>query len=625
MKLNIATKRIFSLLILLAIVASTFGVVFCSSSVAQAGKWGEVYSNTLWQYQEGYLDVDGAKTIVKNWDLSGVTPVTIAVIDTGIDTAHELFDGVLSTNANGDVLGYNASTGADANGKVDISDQEDKHGSEIAGVIAMLIHEFGLEDYIKIYPIKANTGTTKTFSLANLTVAVNWAVNNARADVINMSLGMGESTYKSKTDAERNAFEVAIEKALQSSVVVAAAGNKQDGDGTMLNKAFYPASLSGVISVANQANNNDGASLYSTSYYHSTTDICAPGDSIYTAKGYALSSRYTEATGTSLSAASVSFATALLKLRSQVEGREDGAQVLSKTICNFAYPVSISKDSFTYSALNLKTIVDSANSLDDVDLNYQTPTSMSLVHNGSVDTGDYAGLICMRADSISTIDFYVRISPEGNVDPLLEKSIEWSVDRIKSADDYTVVESRSLGTGKGIAYVAPSGGDYIIKAKLPYYNFEVSQQIHIEYAKYYVGEVRVTYADNALDGVDNAPSSGTAYAKNTTSFALTGIGYLNPYETIKWYVNGECVGEGATFDFTPTKAGTYYITARYGEESMVDFDYKFTLEVKSFILRPLDLSMLVVGLAIAVAGIATLTVLLVKRKKKKTEATSEQE
>lgn len=617
MKSNIVTKRIFLIAMSLALVASVFCVAFCSSSVAQAGKWGDTYSNTLWQYQEGYLDTDSAKTIVKSWDLSSVTPVTIAVIDTGIDTAHELFDGVLATNSNGDVLGYNASTGADSDGKVDISDQEDKHGSEIAGVIAMLIHEFGLENYIKIYPIKANTDKTKTFSLANLTKAVNWAVNNAHADVINMSLGMTESVYNSKSDAERNSFEVAIEKALQSSVVVAAAGNKQDGD-TMLNKAFYPASLSGVVSVANQANDVNGA-LYQTSYYHSTTDICAPGEAIYTSKGYVLSSRYTNASGTSLSAASVSFASALLNLRFQVEGRGASAQIISKTICSFDYPTSITKDKFTYSALNLKTIVDSANSLDDVNLNYKTPTSMSLVHNGNIDKGEYTGLIYMRADNISAIDFYVRISPDGDVDPLLEKSVEWSVDRIKSADDYTVVESKSLGKGKGITYTAPSGGDYIIKAKLPYYNFEVSQQIHIEYAKYYVGEVRVTYADRALDGVDNAPSSGTDYAKNVNIFALTGIEYLNPYETITWYVNGEYAGEGAEFVFAPQKAGTYYITARYGDESMVDFDYKFTLTVKSFILRPLDLSMLIIGLTIAVAGITTLTVVLVKRKKKKKE------
>ncbi len=612
MKVNLAQKKILAIAIAFVIVASVFCIAFSPSSVAQAGKWGDVYSQTLWQYQENFLDVDGAKTIVKEWDLSSVTsPIIIAVIDTGIDTAHELFNGVLATNANGDILGYNATSGADVNGKVDISDQDDKHGSEIAGVIAMLIKEFSLENYIKIYPIKANSGNEKTFSLTNLTTAVNWAVNNAHADVINMSLGMDEGAYNGKEDVDRNAFEVAIERALQSSVVVAAGGNKQSGE-TALNKSFYPASLSGVISVGNQGTDGD---LYKTSYFHSTMDICAPGEAIYTAKGYVLSSKYGTATGTSLSSATVSFASALLKLRTMVEGRSDSAQVIAKTLCNFNYPTSVTAGKFTIPAINLKTIVNSENVLDDVNLNYKTPTGMKLVHNGTVGTGEYVGLVYMRADSIVPVDFYVRITPEGDVDPLLEKQVEWIIERIKSADDYTVIESNYLGTGKGVTYLAQLGGDYVIRAKLPYYNCEVQQQIHIEYAKYYVGEVRVTYAENAHDGVDNAPSSGSVYAKNTTTFALTGIEHLNPYETIKWYVNGEYVAEGYTFDFVPTKAGTYYITARYGDESMVDFDYKFTLTVKSFILRPLDLSMLIIGLSVAVAGITVVTVILVRKKK----------
>lgn len=54
----------------------------------------------------------------------------------------------------------------------------------------MLIREFGLENYIKIYPIKANDLKADTFKLTSLTSALNWAVNNAKADVVNMSLGL---------------------------------------------------------------------------------------------------------------------------------------------------------------------------------------------------------------------------------------------------------------------------------------------------------------------------------------------------------------------------------------------------------------------------------------------------
>lgn len=137
--------------------------------------------------------------------------------------------------------------------------------------------------------------------------------------------------------------------------------------------------------------------------------------------------------------------------------------------------------------------------------------------------------------------------------------------------------------------------------------------MHVEYGKYYVGEVRVTFADRAGDDVSIAPSSATLYTTETTSFALTGVKYLDPNTETKWYVNGEYAASGATFDFTPEKAGTYYITARFGDNSIVDFQYKFTATVKPFILRPLDLSMLIVGLTIALATIITVVVIVVKR------------
>ena len=91
--------------------------------------------------------------------------------------------------------------------------------------------------------------------------------------------------------------------------------------------------------------------------------------------------------------------------------------------------------------------------------------------------------------------------------------------------------------------------------------------------------------------------------------------YLNPDVETKWYVNGEYAASGKTFDFTPKKAGTYYITARYGDEAMVDYQYKFTANVKSFVTRPLDLSMLIVGLVIAAAVATTITVIAVRKKK----------
>ncbi len=615
MKLTLAKKRIIAIIALLVLMASVLSAVLIpTTSVAYATTWGQKDTADLPYYKDGFLDVQGAKAVVESWNLSGIDkPIVIAVIDTGIDTAHELFDGVLAKNAKGEILGYNTN-GTNPDGSVDISDNSTKHGSEVAGAIAMLIKEFGLENYIKIYPIKADKGDNK-FTLASLTKAVEWATNNAKADVVNMSLGFLPKGYNENGKSARNAFELAISKASETSVVVAAAGNKQTST-DVRNQAFYPASLPNVISVANQG--NDG-NLYSSSFYHDTTDICAPGQDIYTSKGYIGASAYGNATGTSLSAASVSFASALLKLRCKVQSRDVDSRTITRLVCKMNYPKTVSVSAtatapaYTYPALNLLTVASV--DLDSVDLGYQTPTEMTLVHNGELGSGDYTDLIYMRADAITPVDFDVQIAPLGAVDPVVENSVEWVVQKIKDADDTTILEEYSLGKGKSATFVAQGGGDYIVKAKLPYYKLETSQQVHVEYGKYYVGEVRVTLADKAGEDVSEAPSSATLYTTETTSFALTGVKYLDPNTETKWYVNGEYVASGATFDFTPKKAGTYYITARFGDNSIVDFQYKFTATVKSFILRPLDLSMLIVGLTIALAAIITVIVIVVKKRK----------
>lgn len=93
----------------------------------------------------------------------------------------------------------------------------------------------------------------------------------------------------------------------------------------------------------------------------------------------------------------------------------------------------------------------------------------------------------------------------------------------------------------------------MINAKIPGYAAVQTVQIHVEYGNYYVGEVRVTLADEAHKNATEAPSSATLYSTETTRFALTGVQYLNPDVETKWYVNGEYAASGKTFDFTPKK------------------------------------------------------------------------
>lgn len=622
-------KKTMAIVLLVAILsASVFAMIFAPSSVADAFSWGGKDFESLWYYGADYLDIAAAKDIVAKWDKSKIAkPVVIAVVDTGIDAKHELFVddkngiSVLSKNAKGDILGYNSLSGADSEGNVDISDATSKHGSAVAGSIAMLIREFGLENYIKIYPIKANNQKEDTFKLTSLTGALDWAVNNANADIVNMSLGLTAEDIanlkkdKKLTETEESAFATAVENARRKSVVVAAAGNKKSDQNA--NDLFYPAAYPGVVSVMNQYKNE----LYSTSNFGATYTLCAPGYGIWTSKGYQTASTYGTEQGTSMSATFASFATALLKLRCQIEGKDTDSVKLAKTV-SALLTKTLAKNDLTFRCLDFKSIA--SGDIDSIKFDYETPKSIAIRHNGTLGTGDYAGMIYMRADSASPIEFLAQVNPVGKVDPDIENTLEWSVTRIKSADDDTAVSDTTIiGTGTRVVYTPSRGGDFLINAKIPGYAAVQTVQIHVEYGNYYVGEVRVTLANEAQKDVSDAPSSATLYSTETTRFALTGVKYLNPDVETKWYVNGKYVASGETFDFTPKKAGTYYITAKYGDNAPVDYQYKFTANVKSFIARPFDLSMLVVGLVLIVAAVTTLAVLSV-RKKKAQKGVSEQ-
>lgn len=610
-----------AIVLLVAILsASVFAMIFAPSSVVDAFSWGGKDFESLWYYGADYLDIAAAKDIVAKWDKSKIAkPVVIAVVDTGIDAKHELFAddkngvSVLSKNAKGDILGYNSLSGADSEGNVDISDATSKHGSAVAGSIAMLIREFGLENYIKIYPIKANNQKEDTFKLTSLTGALDWAVNNANADIVNMSLGLTAEDIanlkkdKKLTETEESAFATAVENARRKSVVVAAAGNKKSDQNA--NDLFYPAAYPGVVSVMNQYKNE----LYSTSNFGATYTLCAPGYGIWTSKGYQTASTYGTEQGTSMSATFASFATALLKLRCQIEGKDTDSVKLAKTV-SALLTKTLAKNDLTFRCLDFKSIA--SGDIDSIKFDYETPKSVAIRHNGTLGTGDYAGMIYMRADSASPIEFLAQVNPVGKVDPDIENTLEWSVTRIKSADDDTAVSDPAMiGSGTSTVYTPTRGGDFVITAKIPGYAVVQTVQIHVEYGNYYVGEVRVTLANEAQKDVSDAPSSATLYSTETTRFALTGVKYLNPDVETKWYVNGKYVASGETFDFTPKKAGTYYITAQYGDNAPVDYQYKFTANVKAFIARPFDLSMLVVGLVLIVAAVTTLTVISVRKKK----------
>lgn len=150
--------------------------------------------------------------------------MTVCVIDSGIHSSHEDFQGV---NLAG---GYPSDWGSDTCG----------HGSHVAGSIAAKDNTSGVVGVntggISLFIVKVFDGETCGWSYSSDLVDAANRCANAGARVINMSLG---GTFSSTT--ESNAFQSLYDNGVLS---VAAAGN--DGN----TRHSYPASYDSVISVA---------------------------------------------------------------------------------------------------------------------------------------------------------------------------------------------------------------------------------------------------------------------------------------------------------------------------------------------------------------------------------------
>ena len=279
------------------------GVVTAATSLPPA--WGIENTGRSIDGRAGMSGVDIGVT--QAWPQASGRGVVVAVIDSGVDIHHPLLEGAIwrnpderrdgrDTAGNGyvdDLHGWDFVTDSP---QVSVADQQDLHGTHVAGVIAGQPHAetgfTGVAPDAKVMPLRFIDGQGAGWT-SDAVRAVEYAVDNG-ADVINASWGGGEDS---------TALRTAIASA--GVPVVASAGNTGRSHE---HTPVYPGSyrLDNLISVAAVDHTGGLASFSATS--QRSVDVAAPGTSILSA---APDRQLAVASGTSMATPFVAGALAL--------------------------------------------------------------------------------------------------------------------------------------------------------------------------------------------------------------------------------------------------------------------------------------------------------------------------
>jgi subtilisin family serine protease len=247
-----------------------------------------------------FLGVGAYQDYLSNrFGLENLDESVVAVLDSGIDASHPLFDGRIASGGKS-FLSYSPSAAeyADDNG----------HGTHVAGIICDLT-----PSNVKILPLKVinYAGSAPVSAIYD---ALEYVAQKKTEGINIVAANISISGHIASSSRWHDAYETVVKKLLELdvSVVVAAGNNGQNVEGYLFGN------ISSAVTVSSVENNNGKLSLAGSSNRGSYIDFAAPGAGITSAKN---GGGYVVMSGTSMAAPHVSAVFALLSSNPDYAGQ----------------------------------------------------------------------------------------------------------------------------------------------------------------------------------------------------------------------------------------------------------------------------------------------------------------
>lgn len=589
-----AVKNLTIFIVLLALIAGAFSCGFFTNDVAYAAVLPDAVSNQ-WFDGKDYNNFNGTLQAI-NKIKDGLStaekadfrnnPVLVAVIDTGINASHELFDGVLCDEG----LWYNALDKTTGSANDNVKDECANgnligHGTHVAGIVAQEIKKYGLEDYIKILPVKASNNGK--FDAVVLVEAISYVKDLATQDktiVINMSLTNMINSMNDRYWGTGSSLGKAVQNAVNAGVIVcAAAGNSGYNSSSAGYSLGSPACLENVIGVMNY---KEGLIPAPKSNYGAAYDIAAPGQNIKSASKDG-NNNYNTKNGTSMATPFVSFAAAVLEIRFN---RKSATvyDVMTSTPAVATGTVSYGNGVYTAKKLNLSAFVEFKH-IKEIKV---------FTENESLDALNQNISSPKKVVAFAKLRYFDEegFAPETDV---AYKSIKMYV--VKAGKNRTLSGGEVIYSVNGarIEFTPTEPGTYFIYAANSAYINDTSEII----------TVKVNYVQTVEDAQLAVVGDSVVRAESTVVYKLDNAYMLDPELVIVWDIydeNGRRVDTkiGTEISFTPETKGEYTIICSVGGKTIAG--YKVNVKTSEKTVRAVS-----GGVTSAVAFSAVAAVLII--------------